>query len=40
MASELPEAGADALELNVYYVAADMFESGAEVEARYLKVLR
>ena len=37
---QLQEAGADALELNVYYVAADMFESGAEVEARYLKVLR
>ena len=37
---QLQESGADALELNVYYVAADMFESGAEVEARYLKVLR
>lgn len=37
---QLQEAGADALELNVYYVAADIFESGAEVEARYVKVLR
>lgn len=37
---QLQESGADALELNVYYVAADIFESGAEVEARYLKVLR
>ncbi len=37
---QLQEAGADALELNVYYVAADIFESGAEVEARYLNVLR
>ena len=37
---QLQEAGADALELNVYYVAADVFESGAEVEARYLNVLR
>ena len=37
---QLQESGADALELNVYYVAADMFECGAEVEARYLKVLR
>lgn len=36
---QLQEAGADALELNVYYVAADTFESGAEVEARYLNVL-
>lgn len=37
---QLQEAGADALELNVYYVAADIFESGAAVEARYLNVLR
>ena len=37
---QLQEAGADALELNVYYVAADMFESGAEVEARNINVLR
>ncbi|NLY13646.1 MAG: dihydroorotate dehydrogenase-like protein [Gammaproteobacteria bacterium] len=37
---QLQEAGTDALELNVYYVAADIFESGAEVEARYLNVLR
>ena len=37
---QLQDAGADALELNVYYVAADIFESGAEVEARYLNVLR
>ncbi len=36
---QLQSAGADALELNVYYV-ADIFESGAEVEERYLKVLR
>ena len=37
---QLQEAGADALELNVYYVAADISESGAEVEARYINVLR
>lgn len=37
---ELEEAGADALELNVYYVAADIDRSGAEVEERYIKVLR
>lgn len=36
---QLQSAGADALELNVYYV-ADIFESGTEVEERYLKVLR
>nr|VFJ48053.1 MAG: dihydroorotate dehydrogenase (fumarate) [Candidatus Kentron sp. DK] len=35
----LEEAGADALELNVYYVAADPLLSGAEVEQRYLTLL-
>ena len=35
----LQEAGADALELNVYHVAADMLESGEAVEARYLGLL-
>jgi len=32
-------AGADALELNIYHVAADMTESGDAVEARYLDLL-
>ncbi|MGZ8189042.1 MAG: dihydroorotate dehydrogenase-like protein [Methylosarcina sp.] len=36
----LQEAGADALELNVYYLSADPSESGAEVEERYLDLLR
>lgn len=36
---ELQQAGADALELNVYYVAANFEESSAEVEARYLTLL-
>lgn len=36
---ELQAAGADALELNVYYVAADPMESAANVEARYLQIL-
>lgn len=36
----LQEAGADALELNVYYLSADINESGAEVEARYLELLK
>lgn len=36
---ELVEAGADALELNVYYVAADIAQTGAEVEQRYVDVL-
>ncbi|MBK6689727.1 MAG: dihydroorotate dehydrogenase-like protein [Deltaproteobacteria bacterium] len=35
----MEDAGAHALELNVYYVATDPNESGAEVEARYLRVL-
>ena len=36
---ELELAGADALELNVYHVAADMQQSGHAVEARYLELL-
>jgi dihydroorotate dehydrogenase (fumarate) len=35
----LEQAGADALELNVYHVAADMQQSGMAVEARYLELL-
>lgn len=38
-AKELQDAGADALELNVYHVAADPEESGFEVEERYLNLL-
>jgi len=36
---ELQQAGADALELNVYHVAADTHLSGEAVEARYLGLL-
>ena len=36
---ELMQAGADALELNVYYVAADPSQSGVDVEQRYLDLL-
>lgn len=36
---QLQEAGADALELNVYYVAANVDESAAEVESRYIELL-
>jgi dihydroorotate dehydrogenase (fumarate) len=39
-AKELEQAGADALELNVYYVAGDITQSGTDVEARYLSLLR
>jgi len=36
---ELQQAGADALELNVYYIAADPDTSAEEVENRYLQLL-
>lgn len=35
----MEEAGADALELNIYYIATDMNMSGAEVEQMYVDVL-
>ncbi len=38
-ARELEQAGADALELNVYYVAGNIDESAAEVESRYVEML-
>lgn len=36
---ELQNAGADALELNVYYISADPDTTGEEVEKRYLELL-
>jgi dihydroorotate dehydrogenase (fumarate) len=39
-ALEIQQTGADALELNVYYVAADIDESGEEVEQRYIDTLK
>ena len=36
---ELQAAGADALELNVYYIPASIDESGTEVEGRYIELL-
>ena len=39
LGKELQNAGADALELNVYYVVADPLENGYSVEARYLALL-
>lgn len=36
----LQQAGADALELNVYYVAADSDESSEQVENRYVEILQ
>lgn len=38
-ASEMQRAGADALELNVYHLAADINTSGREIEQRYLDLL-
>lgn len=39
-ARKIEEAGADALELNAYYIAADMDMSGPQVEQMYLDVLK
>ena len=39
LGKELQQAGADALELNIYHVAADARDSGEAVEARYLGLL-
>jgi len=39
-AKKIEEAGADAIELNVYHVAADPAQDGAAVENRYLETLR
>lgn len=34
-AKQIQDAGADALELNIYFIAADVTETGAQVEKRY-----
>jgi len=39
-ATRMEEAGADALELDFYYVAIDTSESGEEIERRFIDVLR
>jgi len=36
---DIEEAGADALELNVYHIASDVEETGVDVEKRYLEIL-
>lgn len=38
-ARRIEAAGADAVELNLYFIAADVDESGEEVESRYLSVV-
>ncbi len=39
-ASKMQEAGASGIELNVYYIAADLELTGAEVEQRYVDIVR
>lgn len=39
-ARELQQAGADAIELNIYFIPADLTMTGRDVEQRYLDVLR
>ena len=39
-AREIRDAGADALELNAYYIAADIWEEGQYVEQRYVTLLK
>lgn len=39
-ARHIENAGADALELNIYYIATDMYTSAAEVEEQYLDIVR
>ena len=39
-ASLMDQAGADALELNIYYIPTDMDKNGADVEEEYLNILR
>jgi dihydroorotate dehydrogenase (fumarate) len=39
-ATEIADAGADALELNAYYVAGDVWEEGHQVEQRYVTLLQ
>jgi dihydroorotate dehydrogenase (fumarate) len=39
-AKQIEQAGADALELNVYYVPADLNVTGAQVEQTYIDILR
>jgi dihydroorotate dehydrogenase (fumarate) len=39
-ARKMQQAGADALELNIYYIPTDMDLSGAEVERTYLDILK
>lgn len=37
---KMQDAGADALELNIYYIATDPFQFSLDIETRYLEVIR
>lgn len=39
-AVQMQQAGADGIELNVYYIPTEMYRTGANVEQRYVEVLR
>lgn len=39
-ARQIEQAGADALELNIYSIPTDLNETGAEIEQRYIEVVR
>jgi dihydroorotate dehydrogenase (fumarate) len=39
-ARQIEQAGADALELNIYAIPTDVHQSGADLEAQYLEILR
>ncbi|OAN43910.1 dihydroorotate dehydrogenase [Paramagnetospirillum marisnigri] len=39
-ATQMEQAGAQAIELNIYYLPTDLNQSGAEVEARYVDILK
>ncbi len=39
-AQRIEEAGASALELNIYHIPADLFETGRDVEARHLDIVQ
>lgn len=39
-AKAIQDAGADALELNIYFIAADRYQSSQEIEDRYINILK
>ena len=39
-AKQIQQAGASALELNIYYIASDLSKNGTEVEQRYIDILQ